>query len=94
MDLKFKSEIKRKVKMKQNLTKLRITNNLNRMNKEIQLEEQILDKYNKEFDKKLNYLEKHKEIEKGWKKMGMKYLTSKTFIPRKQPSTSIISNIE
>ena len=68
MDLKFKSEIKRKVKMKQNLTKLRITNNLNRMNKEIQLEEQILDKYNKEYNKKLNYLEKHKEIEKTWKK--------------------------
>ena len=91
---KLKLELDRKLRTKQNLNKLKITNNLFQMNKEVKLEEQILDKYNKEFDKKLNYIEKHKEIEKGWKKMGMKYLTSKTFIPRKQPSTSIISNIE
>ena len=87
MDLKFKSEIKRKVKMKQNLTKLRITNNLNRMNKEIQLEEQILDKYNKEYNKKLNYLEKHKEIEKTWKKSRINNLATKNRLPSK-PSTS------
>ena len=93
MDLKFKSEIKRKVKMKQNLTKLRITNNLNRMNKEIQLEEQILDKYNKEYNKKLNYLEKHKEIEKTWKKSRINNLATKNRLPSK-PSTSSSNSYE
>ncbi len=64
------------------------------MNKEIKLEQEILDKYIKKFDKKLNYLEKHKEIEKAWKKMGMKYLTAKAFTPRKPISNnnSVSSN--
>ena len=77
IDIKFRSELKRKVRMKQNLTKVRINNNLNAMNKEVKLEQKILDKYQKISDKKLNYLEKHKEIEKIWKKIGINYLATK-----------------
>ena len=61
-------DLERKLKTKQNLNKLRITSNLHKMNKEIKIEQEILDKYIKKFDKKLNYLEKHKEMEKAWKK--------------------------
>ena len=83
VEKKLKLELERKMKTKQNLNKLKITNNLFRMNKEVKMEEQILDKYKKGYDKKLNYIDKHKEIQKGWKKMGMKYLTAKTFTLRK-----------
>ena len=92
LNKKLKLELDRKLKTKQNLNKLKVTNNLQKMNKEIKLEEQILDKYKKEYDKKLNYIDKHKEIQKNWKKMGIKYLTSKTFAPRKQLNISISSN--
>ena len=88
MDLKFLSEIQRKVKMKQNLTKLRINNNLNRMDKEIKLEHEILDKYQKLKDKKLNYIEIHKEIEKTWKKSGINHLATRKTLPAKQLSDS------
>ena len=91
VDKKLKLELERKVKTKQSLSKLRVTNNLMKMNKEVKMEEQILDKYKKNFDKKLNYLEKHKEIERGWKKMGIKYLAAKTFIPRKPISVNELS---
>ena len=67
-DKKLRLDLERKLKTKQNLNKLRITSNLHKMNKEIKLEQEILDKYIKKFDKKLNYLEKHKEMEKAWKK--------------------------
>ena len=87
-DKKMRLDLERKLKTKQNLNKLRITSNLHKMNKEIKLEQEILDKYIKKFDKKLNYLEKHKEMEKAWKKMGMKYLTSKVFTPRKPISNN------
>ena len=87
-DLKLNSEIKRKVRMKQNITKLRITNNLNRMNKEVKLEQEILDKYQKVYNKKLNYVDKHKEIEKTWKKSGINYLATKNPISMKQQSES------
>ena len=83
IDKKLKLELERKIKTKQNLSKLRITNNLNKMNKEVKSEEQILNKYKKKYDKKLNYMEKHKEIEKGWRKMGIKYLLSSVHTPRK-----------
>ena len=88
MDLKFQSEIQRKVRMKQNMTKLRINNNLNRMDKEIKLEHEILDKYQKLTDKKLNYLEIHKEYEKTWKKSGINHLATKKPLPIKQQSDS------
>lgn len=91
VDKKLKLELERKVKTKQSLSKLRVTNNLMKMNKEVKMEEQILDKYKKDFDKKLNYLEKHKEIERGWKKMGIKYLAAKTFIPRKPINVNELS---
>ena len=94
VDKKLKLEMERRLKTKQNLSKLRLANNLFKMNKEVKLEQQILDKYQKNFNKKLNYLDKHKEIQRGWKKMGMKYLTAKTFIPRKPASISVSSNIE
>ena len=83
IDKKLKLELERKMKTKHNLNKLRITNNLSKMNNDVKLEQQILSKYKKEYDKKLNYIDKHKEIEKGWKKMGLKYLTAKSFTPRK-----------
>ena len=88
MDLKFNSEIKRKIRMKQNITKSRITNDLKRMNKEVKLEQKILDKYQKVFDKKLNYAERHKEIEKYWKKIRINYLATKNPIQAKPPSGS------
>ena len=94
VDKKLKSEMERRLKTKQNLNKQRVANNLFKMNKNVKLEQQILDKYKKEYNKKLNYIDKHKEIQKGWKKMGMKYLTSKSYIPRKPLSVSISSNIE
>ena len=93
MDLKLNSDIKRKVRMKQNITKLRINNNLNRMNEEVKLEYKILDKYQKIFDKKLNYIEKHKEIEKIWKKSGIDYLATKNHIQVKQQSESSTNNL-
>ena len=83
LDKKFKLELDRKVKTKQSLSKLRITSNLNKMNKEVKLGEQILNKYRQEHDKKLNYLEKHKEIQKGWRKMGIKNLLTKAYTGRK-----------
>ncbi len=88
LDLKLRSDIKRKVRIKQNMTKLRITNNLNKMNKEVKLEAEILNKYQKIYDKKLNYLEKHKEIEKTWKKSGINYLATRKYIQKKPPSES------
>ena len=88
LDLKLRSDIKRKVRIKQNMTKLRITNNLNKMNKEVKLEAEILNKYQKIYDKKLNYLEKHKEIEKTWKKSGINYLAKRKYIQKKPPSES------
>ena len=93
MDLKLKSDIKRKVRMKQNVTKLRINNNLNKMDKEVKLEHEILNKYQKIYDKKLNYVEKHKEIEKIWKKAGINYLATKNPIQVNQQtgSSSIFS---
>ena len=94
IDKKLKLELERKIKTNHNLNKLRITNNLYKMNKAVKLEQQILDKYKKEYDKKLNYIDKHKEIQKGWKKMGMKYLTAKSFTPRKPMTNSITSNDE
>ena len=45
VDKKLKLELERKVKTKQSLSKLRVTNNLMKMNKEVKMEEQILDKY-------------------------------------------------
>ena len=74
--------------MKQNITKLRITNNLNKMNKEVKLEQEILNKYQKVYDKKLNYMERHKEIEKTWKKSGINYLATRNHIKQKPPSES------
>lgn len=88
LDLKLESDIKRKVRMKQNITKLRITNNLNKMNKEVKLEQEILNKYQKVYDKKLNYMERHKEIEKTWKKSGINYLATRNHIKQKPPSES------
>jgi len=88
LDLKLESDIKRKVRMKQNITKLRITNNLNKMNKEVKLEQEILNKYQKVYDKKLNYIERHKEIEKTWKKSGINYLATRNHIKQKPPSES------
>ena len=52
--------MERKIKTKQNLSKIRVTNNLLEMNKEVKSEQKILDKYKKEFDKNLNYIDKHK----------------------------------
>jgi len=86
LDLKLMSDIKRKVRIKQNMTKLRITNDLNKMNKEVKLEAEILNKYQKIYDKKLNYMEKHKEIEKTWKKSGINYLATRKYIQKKPPS--------
>ena len=94
MALKLNSEIERKVKMKQNITKLRINNSLNRMDKEIKLEQQILDKYQKVYDKKLNYIERHKEIEKNWKKGRINNLASRNPKLIKQQSDSSSSNIK
>ena len=88
MDLKLKSDIKRKVRMEQNITKQKITNNLNKMNQDIKLEQEILNKYQRNFDKKLNYLEKHKEIEKAWKKGRINNLATKNPIIVKQPTES------
>ena len=88
LDLKLESDIKRKVRMKQNITKLRITNNLNKINKEVKLEQEILNKYQKVYDKKLNYMERHKEIEKTWKKSGINYLATRNHIKQKPPSES------
>ena len=88
LDLKLKSDIKRKVRMKQNMTKLRITNNLNKMNKEVNLEQEILNKYQKVYDKKLNYIERHKEIEKTWKKSGINHLVNRKNFQKKIPSES------
>ena len=88
LDLKLKSDIKRKVRMKQNMTKLRITNNLNKMNKEVNLEQEILNKYQKVYDKKLNYIERHKEIEKTWKKSGINHLVTRKNFQKKIPSES------
>ena len=85
---KMKLDLERKIKTRQNLSKLRVATNLHKMNKEVRLEHQILDKYVKKYDNKLNYLDKHKEIEKQWKKMGLKYLTSKVFTPRKNKSNN------
>ena len=84
MDIKFRSELNRKVRMKQNLTKVKINKNLNAMDKEVKLEQKILDKYQKVFDKKLNYMEKHKEIEKIWKKTGINNLATKNPINDKK----------
>ena len=81
--------MERKIKTKQNLSKIRVTNNLLEMNKEVKSEQKILDKYKKEFDKNLNYIDKNKEIQIGWKKMGIKYLTSKAFTPRKKKINSM-----
>ena len=92
IDKKLKLELERKMKTKNNLNKLRITNNLYKMNNDIKLEQQILNKYKKDYDKKLNYIDKHKEIQKGWKKMGMKYLTAKVFTPRKPISNNSIQS--
>jgi hypothetical protein len=92
VDKKLKLEMERKIKTKQNLNKLQITSNLLQMNKEVKMEEQILDKYRKGFDKKLNYMDKHKEIQKGWRKMGIKYLTAKVFTPRKPISNNSIQS--
>ena len=94
VDKKLKLELERKMKTKHNLNKLRITNNLFKMNKEVKLEKQILDKYKKEFDKKLNYIDKHKEIKKGWEKMKIKNLTAKSSTPKKPINNSISSNDE
>ena len=94
MDKKFKFELEQKVKAKNNLNKIRGTNYLSNMEKEVKLESEILEKYRKKFDKKLNYLEKHKEFENSWKKHGIKYLTSKTYIPRKSGSKNNVSDDE
>ena len=93
-DKKMKVEMERKIKTKHNLSKIRVTNNLHQMNKEVNSEQKILDKYKKGFDKKLNYIDKHKEIQRGWKKMGINYLTSKTYTPRKPTINSMPSNVE
>ena len=92
LNKKLKLDLDRKLKTKQNLNKIKITNKLQKMNKEIKLEEQILGKYKKEYDKKLNYIDKHKEIQKGWKKIGINHLTGKTFAPSKPLNTSFSSN--
>ena len=84
--------MERKLKTKQNLNKIRVTNNLLQMNKEVKSEQEILDKYQKIFNRKLNYIDKHKAIERGWNKMGIKYLTSKTFTPRNPKKVVINSN--
>ena len=87
-DVKLKLDLERKIKTRQNLNKLKVTTNLHKMNKEVKLEHEILNKYGKKYDKKLNYLEKHKEIQKEWRKMGIKYLTAKVFTPRKPISNN------
>ena len=83
IDKKKKLEFERKLKTKQNLNKLKMAMNLHKMNKEMKLEEEILDKYVKKCDKKLNYLDKHKEFQRVWKKMGMRNLSVKVFTLRK-----------
>lgn len=84
LDKKFQSELERKVKEKSNLNKVSGNNGLNFMGNKIKLEEEILDKYNASVDRKLNYMEKHKELQKDWKRFGLKHLASKdTFVPRK-----------
>jgi len=88
LDLKLKSDIKRKVRIKQNTLKQKISSNLSRMNQEVKLEHEILNKYQKTYDKKLNYLEKHKEIEKAWKKSGINNLATRNPITVKQPTES------
>ena len=88
LDLKLKSDIKRKVRIKQNTLKQKISSNLSRMNQEVKLEHEILNKYQKTYDKKLNYLEKHKEIEKAWKKSGINNLATRNPISVKQPTES------
>lgn len=94
-DRKIKSELERKVKSKQNLNKLKIASNLMKMSKEVKLEEKILDKYQRIYDKKSNYLDKHKEIQKEWKRKGIKYLASKSFMPRKPYNNlSELTNID
>ena len=93
VDKKNKLEFERKLKTRQNLNKLRIATNLFKMNKEMKLEEEILDKYIKKCDKKLNYLERHKEFTKFWKKMGMKNLSAKVFTLKKHiKNKSVDSN--
>ena len=50
LNKKFKTELDRKLKTKQNLNKLKIANKLQRMSKEIKLEKQILDKCLKRYN--------------------------------------------
>jgi len=54
------------------------------MNKEVKMEEQILDKYKKDFYKKLNYLEKHKEIEEEGKNWELNTWLRKLLYPENQ----------
>ena len=76
---KLKLGLERKVKEIKNESKIKTTNNLQKMEKEVKLELDILKKYKKESNKKLNYIEKHKEIENEWKLKGIHYLTSKNY---------------
>ena len=78
----MKRALERKIKTKENLKKINITNDLHIMNDEVKLEKKILDKYNKTIDKKLVFLDKHKEIKKKWKKLGLTFLTAKAYTPR------------
>lgn len=94
MEVKLKSELLRKVKMNQNMTKVRINNNLNKMDREVKLQQKILDKYQKLFDKKSNYIERHKEIEKIWKKTRINHLVlkNKNIIKKSNDSSNLSDN--
>lgn len=83
MDKKYKDELEQKVKLKSNLSKVSGSNGLNFMGNKIKEEQEILGKYNISVNRKLNYMEKYKEIQKDWRRFGLKHLATKDHVPRK-----------